>query len=182
MTLGRLILRLLVGGLFVGHGLQKLRGSFGGAGLEQTGEFFESLGLRPGRRHALAAGRAEAAGGAMLALGLATPLAVATLIAVMSTAVRKVHLQNGIWVSEGGFEYNAVLIAALTLLAETGPGRLSLDAAFAIEKRGVRWGLAALTGGAIASTTTIKLSQGDPSGGLDAEGSNESPEAVARAT
>jgi len=104
------------------------------------------------------------------------------LIAVMSTAVRKVHLQNGIWVSEGGFEYNAVLIAALTLLAETGPGRLSLDAAFAIEKRGVRWGLAALTGGAIASTTTIKLSQGDPSGGLDAEGSNESPEAVARAT
>jgi len=145
----------------------------------------QSLGLRPGRRHALAAGTAETAGGAMLALGLATPLAVATLIAVMSTAVRKVHLQNGIWVSEGGFEYNAVLIAALTLLAETGPGRLSLDAAFGIEKRGVRWGLAALTGGAIASATTIKLSQSrsnNPSGDLDPEGGSEAPEAVASAT
>jgi putative oxidoreductase len=185
VALGRLVLRLVVGGLFVGHGLQKLRGWFGGAGLEQTGGFFESLGLRPGRRHALAAGTAEAAGGAMLALGLATPLAVASLIAVMSTAVRKVHLQNGIWVSNGGFEYNAVLIAALTLLAETGPGRLSLDAAFGIEKRGVRWGLAALTGGAVASATIIKLSQSgnsNRSGDLDAEVGSEAPDAVASAT
>ncbi len=157
MALGRLVLRLLIGGLFVGHGLQKLIGWFGGPGLEQTGGFFESLELRPGRRHALAAGAAEAAGGALLALGLATPLAAASLIAVMATAIRKVHLQNGVWASDGGFEYNAVLIAALTLLAETGPGRLSLDAAFGIEKRGVRWGLAALSGGAIGSATIIKL-------------------------
>jgi putative oxidoreductase len=181
VALGRLLLRLLIGGLFAGHGLQKLMGWCGGPGLEQTSGFFESLGLRPGRRHALAAGTAETAGGTLLALGVATPLAAASLIAVMATAVRKVHRQNGVWASDGGFEYNAVLIAALTLLAEAGPGRLSLDAVLGIERRGVRWGLAALGGGAIASTALIKLSQNstkNASSALDAEADSGVQEAV----
>jgi putative oxidoreductase len=184
VALGRLLLRLLIGCLFIGHGLQKLRGWFGGAGLEQTAGFFESLGLRPGRRHALAAGTTETAGGALLALGLATPLAVTALIAVMSTAIRKVHLQNGVWVSDGGFEYNAVLIAALALLAEAGPGRLSLDAALGIEKQGARWGLAALAGGALASATIIKTSQNakTETAALDPDTGAEAHEAVPRGT
>jgi len=176
----RLVLRVLIGGLFVGHGLQKLKGWFGGAGLDQTGGFFESLGLRPGRQHALAAGTAETAGGALLALGLATPLAAASLIAVMSTAIRKVHLQNGVWVSDGGFEYNAVLIAALTLLAEAGPGPLSLDVALGNEKKGTRWALAALAGGALASATIIKLGEDNRGDGPDSVA--EAPEAVAGVT
>ena len=184
MAPGRLLLRVVIGGLFVGHGLQKLMGWFGGAGLEQTGGYFESLGLRPGRRHALAAGTAETAGGALLALGLATPLAASSLIAVMSTAIRKVHLQNGVWVSNGGFEYNAVLIAAVTLLAEGGPGRLSLDAALGIERRGARWGLAALTGGFIASATIMKSTQTgcSGSGAPDADTGTQAHEAVPDAT
>jgi putative oxidoreductase len=159
MGLGRFLLRLLVGGLFVGHGLQKLEGWFGGAGLEQTGGFFESIGLQPGRRNALAAGATEAGGGALLALGLATPLAAGSLIAVMATAIRKVHLQNGLWVTDGGVEYTAVLVAALTLLAEAGPGRLSLDAALGTEKKGLRYGLAALGGGVLASALVIKAGE-----------------------
>ena len=67
MDLGRLLLRGVVGPLFVGHGTQKLFGWFDGHGLAATGQFFESVGLRPGRRHALAAGAAEAGGGALLA-------------------------------------------------------------------------------------------------------------------
>jgi len=163
VALGRLLLRLVIGLLFVGHGTQKLFGWFGGGGLEQTGGFFESLGLRPGRRHAVAAGVAEAAGGGLLALGLATPVAAGALIAVMSTAIRKVHFQNGVWVSEGGFEYNAVLIAALALLAEAGPGALSLDSALGIEKRGVRWGFLALAGGAVASAVATKVGEAERS-------------------
>jgi hypothetical protein len=79
MKLGLTALRWVEGGLFVGHGTQKLFGWFGGHGLEGTGNFFESIGLRPGRRHATAAGAAEAGGGALLALGLFTPAVGLTL-------------------------------------------------------------------------------------------------------
>src|SRR5215213_7846155 len=100
MDLGRTALRFVVGPLFVGHGTQKLFGSFGGHGLEGTGGFFESLGLRPGRRHATGAGVAELGGGVLLTLGALTPLAAAAISGVTVTAIRKVHLKNGPWVSE----------------------------------------------------------------------------------
>src|SRR5215210_3774875 len=103
--MARLILRTLMGVLFMGHGLQKLRGWFGGYGIEGTGQFFESVGLRPGKKHATAAGIAETGGGALLTLGLLTPAGAAALIGVMATAVKTVHLENGPWVSEGGWEY-----------------------------------------------------------------------------
>ena len=95
-------------------------------------------------------------------MGLATPLAATSLIAVMMTAIRKVHLKNGPWASNGGYEYNAVLIAALTALAERGPGGWSLDAAFGIERKGVRWGLTAFACGALGSAAAIKRGQAEP--------------------
>lgn len=128
MDTGRAILRATVGPLFVGHGTQKLFGWFGGPGLAGTGGFFEQLGMRPGRRHALAAGAAETVGGALITLGFMTPVAAAMLTGVMVTAIRKVHISKGVWVTEGGFEYNAVMIAALAVLVEQGPGRPSFDA------------------------------------------------------
>ncbi len=126
--LGSLLVRGLVGPLFIGHGAQKLFGSFGGHGLEGTSGFFESIGLRPGRRHATAAGVTELSAGTMLTLGLATPVAASMVTGTMVTAIRKVHLSAGPWVTNGGWEYNAVLIAAVTALAEAGPGPLSVDA------------------------------------------------------
>jgi putative oxidoreductase len=147
MKLGRLLLRLTIGGFFIGHGTQKLFGWFGGHGLEGTGQFFENLGLRPGRTNALAAGAAEAGGGALLAAGLATPVAASAVTATMLTAIHRVHLKNGPWVTNGGFEYNAVLIAAAIALAEVGPGPLSLDAALGHEWHGPGWALAALGAG-----------------------------------
>ena len=129
MNLGRLILRAVVGGYFFGHGAQKLFGWFGGHGPDGTGQFFENLGLRPGKRHALAAGAAEAGGGTLVLLGAATPVGAAVLIATMLTAINRVHLRNGPWVTNGGYEYNLVLIATVLALAETGPGTPSVDAA-----------------------------------------------------
>lgn len=128
MGIGRLALRLTIGGYFIGHGTQKLFGWFGGHGLEATATGFEQIGLRPGRTHALAAGAAEAGGGALLAVGLATPAAASILTGTMLTAIKRVHLKNGAWLSNGGYEYNAVLIASLLGLSEAGPGPLSLDA------------------------------------------------------
>jgi putative oxidoreductase len=145
MKLGRLLLRLIVGGFFIGHGTQKLFGWFGGHGLEGTGQFFEgNLGLKPGRHHALAAGASEAGGGALLLLGAATPLAAATLTATMLTAINRVHLKNGPWASDGGYEYNLVLIGAVLALAETGPGSPSIDDARGSEADGPGWALLAL--------------------------------------
>jgi putative oxidoreductase len=143
MKIGRLLLRLTVGGFFVGHGTQKMFGWFGGHGLDATSQMFDGLGMRPGRRNAVAAGVAEAGGGAALALGLATPLAAGTLTSVMLTAIHRVHLKNGPWATNGGYEYNAVLIAAVLALAEVGPGDVSLDHLLGTERSGPAWALLA---------------------------------------
>lgn len=151
MKIGRLILRFVVGGYFFGHGTQKLFGWFGGYGPDGTGQFFESLGLRPGKRHAIAAGAAEAGGGALLVLGAATPFASAALIATMLTAIHRVHLKNGPWVTNQGYEYNLVLIAAAASLAETGPGSPSVDDALGNELNGPKWAALSLVLGALGA-------------------------------
>jgi putative oxidoreductase len=151
MKIARALLRVVVGGLFVGHGTQKLFGWFGGPGLDATAQGFESLGLRPARRNAIAAGAAEAGGGALLAGGLATPLAGSVLTATMITAINRVHLKNGPWAGNGGYEYNLVLIAAAIAVVEVGPGALSLDKALGRERTGTAWALGALGAGAIGA-------------------------------
>jgi putative oxidoreductase len=147
MKLGLTLLRIVIGALFFGHGTQKLFGWFGGHGIEGTAGFFESLGLRPGRKHATAAGAAEAGGGALVALGFLTPAAAASLIGVMSTAIHKVHAKNGPWVTNGGYEYNLALIAIMVTLADVGPGDVSLDHALGIEVKGPLVALLALAAG-----------------------------------
>jgi putative oxidoreductase len=172
MNVARLAARAIIGGLFVGHGTQKLQGWFGGPGLQGTEGMMQALDMHPPRRNAIAAGVTETAGGALLATGLATPLATAGLIGTMITAIRKVHLPNGPWAANGGYEYNLVMIAALLALAEDGPGTLSLDAARGSERSGLLWALGALALGAAASTAAIEFgsrsapttdTDGDPS-------------------
>jgi putative oxidoreductase len=82
----------------------------------------------------------------------------------MLTAINRVHLKNGPWVSNGGFEYNAVLIAAVIALAELGPGPLSLDSALGHEFHGPGWALAALAAGAVgaAGAHRFAASQAEP--------------------
>ncbi|WP_043448398.1 DoxX family membrane protein, partial [Streptomyces nodosus] len=53
---GLLLIRLGIGGVLAAHGTQKLFGWFGGGGIEGTGRFMESVGYRPGRASATAAG------------------------------------------------------------------------------------------------------------------------------
>jgi putative oxidoreductase len=151
MNLGRLIARVAIGGLFAGHGTQKLFGWFGGSGVGGTAETMDKLELKPARHHAVAAGLAETAGGALLALGALTPLAASALTATMVTAIRKVHFANGPWNTQGGYEYNVALIAAALTLVDTGPGAPSVDRALGIEARGNAWTLAALAAGTAGS-------------------------------
>ncbi len=155
MSVGRLGARLLIGGLFVGHGTQKLFGWFGGPGRAGTEGMMESLQMRPAKVHALAAGVTETVGGTLLAAGLTTPLASAALTGVMTTAITKVHLPNGPWAANGGWEYNAVLIGTVTALTETGPGELSLDHALGTERSGPGWALASLVTGVVTAFATM---------------------------
>jgi putative oxidoreductase len=159
MSLALFVLRALIGGLFIGHGSQKLLGKFGGYGPDGTGQFFESIGIRPGKPMALAAGSSELGGGALLALGLATPAAAASLTSVMCTAAWTVHKPNGPWIDQGGYEYTLVTVAALLAVVTGGPGALSLDAARGRDPWGLGWGLAAVAAGAAGSAAVIAAGQ-----------------------
>jgi putative oxidoreductase len=156
MTFGRLIARGVIGGLFVGHGTQKLFGWFGGPGLDGAGRTMHSLELRPGRRNALTAGASEAAGGALLALGALTPVAASLITGTMVTAIRKVHFAKGPWNTQGGYEFNLALIAGVAALVDCGPGSPSVDRSLGIEARGNLWTLAALAAGAAGSQLAIE--------------------------
>jgi putative oxidoreductase len=162
VNLSRLALRLTMGTFLMGHGLQKLAGWFGGPGPSGTAQFFESIGLRPSKQNAIAAGVAETKSGALLAAGLATPAAGALVTAVQLTAVHRVHWRNGPWVASGGFEYNAVLIAAALLLVEIGPGDWSLDHALGIERKGTGWALAAFGAGILGAIAAHVSSERAP--------------------
>ncbi|MGW0630959.1 DoxX family protein [Streptomyces sp. NPDC002758] len=127
--LGLLLLRLGTGGVLAAHGTQKLFGWFGGHGITGTGQFMGSIGYEPGRASATAAGLAEAGGGTLVALGLATPAAGAAAAGAMAGAAA-VHLPNGFFAMNGGYEHAFTVGMAAAGLAVAGPGRLSLDHAF----------------------------------------------------
>ncbi len=130
--IGLLALRVVVGGLLMGHGAQKLFGLFGGPGIAGTAAWFATLGLRPARPWALLAGLAEFVGGMLLVLGLGGPLGALSLLAPMLVAIFKVHLPNGLWNENGGLEFPLTNIAAALVLALSGSGRYSLDALLGI--------------------------------------------------
>ena len=155
MDLALLVLRIVVGLLFAGHGAQKLFGAFGGGGLEGTAGMFDNIGLRPGWLHARAAGTLEFAGGALLALGLFTPFAAAAIIAVMTAAVITVHAPNGIWNTNRGYEFNLVMAAAVFALAGVGAGAWSLDNALGFDLNGAVWAIGALVVGVIGGVGTV---------------------------
>jgi putative oxidoreductase len=190
MDIGRLAARLVIGGLFIGHGTQKLFGWFGGPGLAGTEQMMGALEMRPTRANAIAAGVSETAGGALLIAGAATPVAASSLIGTMITAIRKVHQPKGVWVAQGGWEYNAVLIAALMELIDAGPGHPSVDGALGRERWGPGWAVAGLALGAAASAVAITLggraaapvavedSGDDRSGTAPTRGSAEEPVTV----
>lgn len=161
VSVGVLILRLVVGGLFMGHGAQKLFGFFHGAGLQGTAEFFEGVGLKPGWPMAVCAGMAELGGGILLGMGLLTPLAAALLIGVMATAVLTVHMPHGLWAADGGFEYNLALAAVAFTVCLTGSGSYSLDHVLNIQASGGRWALGALAAALIGALATMIVSGRD---------------------
>ncbi|WP_110933421.1 DoxX family protein [Paenibacillus bouchesdurhonensis] len=125
---GLLLIRLVVGILFIGHGAQKLFGMFGGYGPKGTGGWMESIGIKPGLLMAVLAGLMEFVGGLLFTLGLLTPLAAALIALAMLGAIVKVHFKNGLWSTANGYEYPLVLLVVVIGIALTGAGAFSVDA------------------------------------------------------
>jgi putative oxidoreductase len=128
INIGLLIIRVVIGVIFMGHGAQKLFGWFGGYGIKGTGGWFESIGIKPGAAMALLAGLTELIGGILFTLGLLTPLAGIMIAGTMVMAIAKVHAPNGLWSTENGYEYNLTVIAVVIGVALIGPGQYALDA------------------------------------------------------
>lgn len=127
LNLGLLILRLVIGAVFVAHGCQKLFGWFGGKGLPGQIGLLEMLGVRPKRLFALVSSLGEFFGGLGVVVGLLTPLAAAGILGSMVVAIVKVHWRNGFWNSKGGFEFPLVLATVSFVIGFVGPGEYSLD-------------------------------------------------------
>jgi len=122
------MVRIVTGLWMVPHGAQKLFGIWGGGGLSGTAGFFAKIGLEPALPLALLAGGTEFFGGLLLALGLFTRPAAAAAFILMIVATTSVHLANGFFLSNGGYEY-ALMWAVLALaVLFKGAGGFSLDA------------------------------------------------------
>lgn len=121
------MLRVPVGIIFMAHGAQKLFGWFGGYGLEATGQWMASIGLEPGFLMALLAGSAEFFGGLFLVLGLLTRPTALVLVVTMLVAIVTVHLENGLFMSNNGYEFGLTLMVASLSLIFSGAGRFALD-------------------------------------------------------
>lgn len=132
MNEGLLLVRLVFGLIMVAHGAQKLFGWFRGYGIAGTGGFLETLGFRPGKLFAFAAGFSEFAGGLLTALGFLGPIGPALILSVMIVAGLTVHWKNGLFAQNGGVELTLLYAAFAVGIAFTGFGAFSLDALFGI--------------------------------------------------
>jgi putative oxidoreductase len=130
--LGEPLVRVTAGLFLMPHGAQKLFGLFGGYGPDATGQFFaQKLGLPP--IMAVLAGAIEFFGGLALALGLLTRPAAALVAGLMAVAVLQVHLGNGFFWTDLGFEYPLFWgLVAISFMIRGG-GRYSLDNAIGRE-------------------------------------------------
>jgi len=142
-----LLLRGIVGGTMIAHGVKHGRSLAGTAG------WFESIGFRQPRLQAQASAVVEVGAGAALAAGLATPLAAAAVVGTMGVAAQTVHRPNGFFITAEGYEYVLNLAAAAVAVGALGPGRYSLDRLLGLDRdlRGVR-GAALVTAVGVASS------------------------------
>lgn len=155
MSVGVLLLRIGLAGLLLGHATQKLFGWFRGMGPAGTGTLFEQWGFRPGPAMAVLAGICELLGAGSVALGLLTPAGCAVIIGTMLVAAAP-NARNGLWAHLGGCEVPVVYAGLGVVLAFTGPGRYSVDAALGLHwTRSLGWAVGAVALGVLASVVPL---------------------------
>jgi putative oxidoreductase len=152
---GLLIVRLALGPMIIAHGYNKM---FGSGGLAGTTRWFEGLGLRPARVHAVLASTLEMVTGALVIAGFLMPAACAALVGLMAVAAVTDHKGKGYFMFRNGCEY-VVLVAMVAVgVASTGPGAWSFDHALGLDLAGVWWAVGAGVLGLAAAGLLVAVS------------------------
>ena len=128
---GLTVLRVFVGIIFAAHGSQKLFGWFGGGGLAGTAQWMESIGLTPGTLMALLSGGTEFFAGLALIVGLLARPAALGLSFTLLVAIFSVHIHNGLFMANNGYEFALALLGGTVAVLLEGAGKLSIDGAIA---------------------------------------------------
>jgi putative oxidoreductase len=130
MDLASLILRLSLGVMFTGHGIQKVFGIFGGPGIEGFSGMLSKLGFAPALFWAYLAAYVELIGGLFLILGIFVRSAALALLILISVAAIKVHIPKGFFLSAGGFEYAFIIFSVCLALIIMGGGKFATTRKF----------------------------------------------------
>jgi putative oxidoreductase len=130
LDIALLILRIGVGAIFFGHGMQKVFGAWGGPGIKGFSQMLSSLGFAPALFWAYVTGFSELIGGILILAGLLTRGAAGLLLVLMAVATVKVHLPKGYFLDKGGFEYNLLIICSLAVLVLLRAGAYCLGRFF----------------------------------------------------
>lgn len=146
-----LLLRTVLGPLLILHGYVKIADG----ALPRVAEYFESIGLRPGRFHAVLTTVCLVVTGACLVLGLFTAFAGLGVVGVMGVAFWTARRGNGPLVHKGGWEYCAVLATAGVTLAVLGPGAVSVDRVLGVDINGLAGLVVSAVGGTAAATAVV---------------------------
>jgi putative oxidoreductase len=154
VNLAALVLRLTLGGTMIAHGWNH---AFGGGKLPGTARWFESIGIRPGRLHALLATVTELGAGVLLVLGLLTPLAAAAVIGTMTVAFVANHRRNGFFIFRPGegYEYVLMIMLVAAAIGALGGGAWSADHLLRVQFAG--WAGLAVAAGAGAGGGALLL-------------------------
>jgi putative oxidoreductase len=122
MSLGLLVLRVVVGIVFLSHGADKLVVR----GIPSVVGFLDDLGITPPRLWAVVLTLAELLGGLGLICGFLTRAAALVTTATMVVAIGTVLWARGFFLP--GYEFALTLLGASVALTLTGPGRFAVDA------------------------------------------------------
>ena len=165
MAYGLLLLRVVIGGTVLAHGLQKTFGWWNGPGPKGIHGWLSSLGFRFVALQTVLLILADD-GGLLFAVGFLTTLAALMIVASQFVAVFTAHWKNGFWNGGGGYEFNLTLIAAATAIAATGPGRFSIDRWLGWDDNlsGLWWGVGVLVVGFLTAAFIVTALRRTPRG------------------
>lgn len=163
MAYGLLLLRVVIGGLLLGHGLQKTFGWWDGPGPKGIHGWLAGMGFRFVGLMTLLLILAED-GGLLFALGFVTPVAALMIVSSQFVAIMTTHWKNGFWNGNRGYEFNVALIAVAAAVAATGPGRFSIDRALGWDDNlsGLWWGVGVVVVGFLSAAFIVTVLRRKP--------------------
>ncbi|MDH5569958.1 MAG: DoxX family protein [Nitrosopumilus sp.] len=110
-------IRASIGAIFIIHSLKKFEPSWQ--------EWLVGIGLPPEMQLPIAL--AEFIGGIVLIAGVMTRIAGAIFSVILLGAIFHIRWENGFFVSQGGWEWDLIMLAAVLFIIAVGPGKISLS-------------------------------------------------------